>query len=148
MNALRKGNMGREVPPSNDYGSAEMDDNEQDYMRRVHNQQMYPPQVQDRGEDDDYLGGQSDMDQVVEVIWAQIQVQYGISGNASVSQDLAALAMKSIMNELGSGPNGEGCGDTLAYEIEAQVKTHFTQQHAMTKQQLKEEVKKLVKEVE
>ena len=52
------------------------------------------------------------------------------------------------MNELGSGPNGEGCGETLAYEIEEQVRNHFTQQRAMTKDDLKSQITKLVKEVE
>ena len=117
-------------------------------MRRVHNQQMYPPQGHDRGEEDDYLGEQDDIGQVVEVIWAQMQVQYGISDKATLNQDLATLAMKSIMNELGSGPDGEGCGETLAFEIEEQVKTHFKREQAMTKSQLKEQVKRLVAEVE
>ena len=62
-------------------------------MRRVHNQQMYPPQGHDRREEDDYLGEQDDIGQVVEVIWAQMQVQYGISDKATLNQDLATLAM-------------------------------------------------------
>ena len=108
-------------------------------MRRVHNQQMYSQNVQQQEEEDDenYLGSEADIDQVVDVIWAQIQVQYGISDKGALNQDLANLAMKNIMNELGSGPNGEGCGETLAYEIEEKVRNHFTQQRAMTKEDLK-----------
>ena len=44
LNKLRSAN----IAESNDYGSPELDDellNEQEYMRRMHNQQMYQPNV-------------------------------------------------------------------------------------------------------
>ena len=79
LNKLRADNVGQ----SHDYGSPEVDDvlNEQEYMRRSHNQQMYPSQQHAQEMDDDednYLGSEADIEQVVEVIWAQMQVQYNL----------------------------------------------------------------------
>ena len=87
---------------------------------------MFPHSNQERGDDEEYLGSSSDIEQVIDVIWAQLQVQYGVGSNDSLNQDLATLALKSIMNELGGSPDGEGCDDILELEIETQMKALFT----------------------
>ena len=58
-------------------------------MRKVYNQQMYPQNPDERkDEEEDYLGSQTDIEPLVDVIWVELQTQMGIGNDASLTEDL------------------------------------------------------------
>lgn len=46
--------------------------------------------------------------------------------------------MVQVMNQIGSGPNGEESGKAFAREIGERVRSHFENQRYMNKEQLKQ----------
>ena len=90
-------------------------------------------------EDDSMLADleASDIDGIVEGIWAAIVKENRIR-DEYINEPLAAQAMIKVMNQIGSGPNGEESGEALAFEIRDKVKTFFSEQSCMNKEELRQ----------